>query len=129
MPADAPPPLDQTTRAVLDEIATEQWSVEPYARDEVPMFILSGDLRILQNYNLDIEEMHAVAALPEVVRQLRQAESERTTLAAQTQRLRELLRDIRSFHRTYSGLSAAWHWDEIEERIDAALGAAGETQP
>lgn len=49
-----------------EEIATEQWTLEPYASDEVPLYILTGPFRILYNVNLEEEEMHAVTALPEL---------------------------------------------------------------
>lgn len=49
-----------------EEIATEHWTVEPYDRDEVAMVIMSGEFHILRNINLEIEEMHAITALPEL---------------------------------------------------------------
>lgn len=49
-----------------EEIATKQWSIEPYASDEIPMYILSGPHRILHNVNLEEEEMQAITALPEL---------------------------------------------------------------
>lgn len=50
-----------------EEIATEQWSIEPYDRHEVAMHIMSGDFHILTNHNLEGEEMVAVTALPELL--------------------------------------------------------------
>lgn len=49
-----------------EDIATEHWTVEPYSRDEIATYILTGDIRILCNVNLEIDEMHAITALPEL---------------------------------------------------------------
>lgn len=50
----------------VEDIATEQWTVEPYASDEIAMHIKSGPHRILRNVNLEDDEMTAITALPEL---------------------------------------------------------------
>jgi len=51
----------------LEELAIEQWTIEPYLSDDVAMYIMSGPFRILSNVNLEEEEMVAVTALPELL--------------------------------------------------------------
>lgn len=76
-------PLGPKTLSALDEIATEQWTVERDADDGISIYIKTGPHRILHNVNLEDDEMDAVAALPEVVRRLKEAEQERDTLRQQ----------------------------------------------